>query len=198
METLLNTHPPKMVSTIYELAPTSKIAHLEAQLKILVEKAAITDLLNSYAVELDACGANKDNWSKGWEKNFHPDAYISYPFGERHGGIGVGKWASATMYQFVNYHHLSSNFQIWLDDPDLDGEYHTARGRSNLQAYHMFDDKDLWNHFAEGGYYLWGFKKLDGVWKIISLDLKVSWKMGRDTLNDRDIFHEINDKNGVC
>ena len=83
------------------------IAHLESQLRILVEKQAITDLLNSYAEELDKCGADTSNWSRGWEGNFHPDAHIAYPFGERHGGKEVGKWASATMKQFINYHHLS-------------------------------------------------------------------------------------------
>src|SRR5579859_6840118 len=102
------------------------IASLESQLSILVEKQAITELLNDYAIQLDACGTNKANWSEGWERNFHPEAYISYPFGERHGGVGVGKWASATMNQFVNYHHLSGNFQISLDKPDANGVYQTA------------------------------------------------------------------------
>jgi len=169
------------------------IAHLESQLCILVEKQAITDLLNSYAEELDKCGADTSNWSRGWEGNFHPEAHIAYPFGERHGGKGVGKWASATMKQFINYHHLSSNFQIKLDGPDQNGEYETAKGRSNLQAYHMFDEVDQWNHFAEGGYYLWGFRKNeDGVWKIIDLDLRVTWKVGKDVLNDQELFSQIN------
>jgi len=175
------------------------ISNLESQVHILVEKQAITDLLNSYAEELDKCGQDTSNWSRGWESNFHPDAHIEYPFGERYGGKGVGTWASATMRQFINYHHLSSNFQIKLDSPDEKGEYQTARGRSNLQAYHMFDETDMWSHFAEGGYYHWGFRKNeDGVWKIVDLDLKVSWKVGRDVLNDQELFSQINRSgNGV-
>ena len=166
------------------------ISRLESQVRILVEKQAITDLLNSYAEELDKCGADPSNWSTGWESNFHPDAHISYPFGSRHGGKGVGKWASATMKQFINYHHLSSNFQITLDQQDENGQYITARARSNLQAYHMLDE---WNHFAEGGYYFWGFRKdEEGNWKIIDLDLRVSWKVGKDILNDQELFRHIN------
>ena len=60
----------------------------------------------------------------------------------------------------------------------------------------MFDEMDSWSHFAEGEYYLWGFRKNEeGVWKIIDLDLRVTWKVGKDVLNDQELFSQIN-RNG--
>ena len=160
-----------------------RIQQLEGQVILMQEKENITALLNLYAEELDQCGPDPTNWSKGWEHCFHDDCFITYPFGSYQGKRGLGQWASTNMKKFVGYHHLSSNFQITLGTPDAKGQYTTASARTNLQAYHVLEH-DPSAHFAEGGFYQWTFEKDDiREWKIKGLKLHVTWISGSDILN---------------
>lgn len=140
---------------------------LNQELQLLIDRSAITDLLNRYGRAVD----DKD-WDT-WEECFTDDALVEFPFDHHEGKSGLGAWGEAALAPFEATHHMSSNFNIIP-------EGHTAAARSNLLAVHVMRRDEPGAHFDVGGFYDWILRWTDVGWKIQSVQLTILWTAGAD------------------
>ena len=136
----------------------------EADLRWLVDRARISELLHRYAFDIDT-----RSWDS-WKKLFLPDVIGEYPAVTYRGrdeltaGISrIDRWAATQ--------HLSTNHQI-----EIDGD--RARSVSYLQAVHVPQAGAKHEHYDMGGWYLHEFVRTPAGWRISRLKLVQSWSLG--------------------
>lgn len=150
----------------------TRLADLEARVRIMEDKAKLTDLLNYYARTLDLATSDPSYWPN-WESCFTEDCTAEYPYGRHEGREGLSAWVSSYHAPIHAFQHLSSNFEI-----EIDGD--TARARTNLFCACVFNADNPRDYFAEGGPYEWEFRRTAEGWKIKSVHLTVVWIAGND------------------
>ena len=111
----------------------------QAQLRWLVDRAQISDVLVEYARCADAA-----DWS-GMGELFTEDGQAVFAAGT-FPGRNFGDAAGAVMALFSGTHHMSTNHAI-----QIDGDRATTR--SYLQAIHLTDPDDNTQHHDVGGWY---------------------------------------------
>ncbi|HET6508993.1 MAG TPA: nuclear transport factor 2 family protein [Baekduia sp.] len=144
---------------------------LEEQVRWLLDRAAINDLLVEHARCLD----DKD-WD-GLQALFTEDGYLQLPFG-RIEADAMGSTSATHLDSYFATHHMSSNYAI-----ELDGD--TANARSYFSAAHVPSSEDLWAHGDIGGWYQTTFRRVDGRWRIATIDETFLWRIGRGAPDDR-------------
>ena len=149
-----------MPSTPPPLPPTAP----EDQLRWLVDRARIGDLLIEYA----RCADAKD-WD-GMAALFTEDGRFTSSFGS-FPGREFARYAAPIMEPFAAVQHYSTNHRI-----DLDGD--RASSRSYLQAIHVVDPEDQSRHADASGWYDHDWERIDGDWRIRTLELTIRWSAG--------------------
>lgn len=143
---------------------------IAAQVKWLVDRAQIGELLYSFASCLDT----KD--FQGYANNFADDGYVEIPEPTSRTGETFKMYKAKMpesmgpgLSQYKATHHISSNHQI-----KIDGD--VASSRSYLQATHIGDTP--FEHWAGGGWYDCTYRRTVQGWKFVSAKLSVSWISG--------------------
>jgi SnoaL-like domain len=145
----------------------------EEQVKIIIEKAQISDLLTRYFAAIDDKRLDK----KIVEATFSKDAEIVRP--DDVVIIGPDNIFNAHKKSFDRFkatHHLFSNFLI-----DISSDNATLR--ANLIANHIWkgkeDDPSLdGKYFLADGVFYAKAKKNDNTWLIYELRNRVVWRTG--------------------
>jgi ketosteroid isomerase-like protein len=133
------------------------------QLRWLVDRALISDLLIDFARRVDS------HDQAGYAANFTPDAVLDMPFGlfEGRDKIAAMRGPAPPM----GTHHLSTNHMI-----ELDGDL--ASSRTYLQATHIADVSDPHKFWQAGGWYDCEFARTSEGWKFTRVKLTVRWAGG--------------------
>src|SRR5258707_15190415 len=133
----------------------------QAQLRWLVDRAQIGDVLVEYARCADAA-----DWS-GMGELFTEDGQAVFAAGS-FPGRNFGDAAGAVMAAFFGTHHLSTNHAI-----EVDGD--RANTRSYLQAIHLTDPDDNPQHPAVGGWYDNELVRTPAGWQFTPAQLPSGW-----------------------
>ena len=142
-----------------------------AQLQWLVDRAAISDLLNDFARALD-----DQDW-EGYAANYAPDGVLDIAPTIRHEGrAGMAEFVAGSLGRYAGTHHLSSNHRI-----DVDGD--TATTRSYLLAAHVFDAAQPHRHADGAGWYLCSLRRLPEGWRFEHVRLVVRYVAGEPLLH---------------
>jgi 3-phenylpropionate/cinnamic acid dioxygenase small subunit len=148
---------------------TTSAAGLEAQVRALVDRAAISDLLFSYA----RCVDTRD-WD-GFVANFTDDAVLEYPWeGEwrRHEGrTGLAEKLDRSFGRYHATQHISTNHQISVDQD-------TATSTSYLWSAHIRSADSQEDHWDVGGWYHCRYIRTADGWRFTHLDLEAVWQTG--------------------
>lgn len=142
--------------------------NLEQRVQWLVDRAAISDLLCSFARALDT-----RDWAT-YAANYAEDGVLELP--DPQGGAPIvlrsGELRDAVPRSLGRYRatqHLSCNHQI-----EIDGE--RARSRSYLLAMHVgHGPREQW---SAGGWYDCEYIRTDAGWKFRRVGLSVVWLDG--------------------
>jgi hypothetical protein len=150
-----STHP-----TRYATPPPED---LEGQVRWLVDRARISDLLNDFARRVD----EKDQ--VGYAGNFAVDGVLVLPFGEFKGREVISEMHGPELPMVT--HHISSNHMI-----EIDGD--VARTRSYLQATHVADLTVPTKNWKAGGWYNCELQRSSDGWEFTRVELSVLWAGG--------------------
>jgi hypothetical protein len=146
---------------------TPSTAGLEAQVRLLVDRAAISDLLFSYSRCVDT-----KNWG-AFVANFTEDAVLEYPWeGEWRRHEGRAGLAEKLDRSFARYHatqHISTNHQISVD-------HDTATSTSYLWSAHIRSADDQEDHWDVGGWYHCRYVRTPDGWRYTHLVLEAVWQ----------------------
>lgn len=147
----------------------------ELTLEVLLDRAAISDVVNRYATGIDrrdwvlyrSCFADEAvfdfvSWSGGEPRHLRADDWV----------LGVQGGLSG----FDATQHISSNHVH-----QIDGD--SATCVSYMNALHYIVEDGNRQMQAIGGYYTNDFKRIAGEWRIVACKLTVTWEMG-----DRALF----------
>jgi SnoaL-like domain len=148
------------------------LAELTVQVRLLTDRAAISDLLVEFARTLD---------ERDWET--HTQLYL--PDGELilgdimrlHGHDQLRRTGSPQgLGQYAATWHLSSNHAITVD-----GDH--ARTRSYLLGVHLLrgdpQDEDLFRHADGAGWYDCTLRRTPAGWRFATVRIHEVWRAGR-------------------
>ncbi len=136
----------------------------QAQLRWLVDRAQISDVLVEYARCSDAA-----DWA-GMGELFTEDGQAVFAAGS-FPGRNFGDAAGAVMALFSGTHHMSTNHAI-----QIDGD--RANARSYLQAIHLTDPEDNTQHYDVGGWYDNELVRTPDGWRFTRVELSFVWTAG--------------------
>ena len=138
-------------------------ADIEGQVRWLVDRAQISDLLFDFARRVDT----KDQ--AGYAANFAVDAVLELPFGEFTGRDTIAAMPGPQLPELT--HHISANHMI-----EIDGD--NARTRSYLQATHIADGAAPTKNWKAGGWYDCELQRCADGWEFTRVKLSVIWAGG--------------------
>jgi hypothetical protein len=138
---------------------------VEGQVRWLVDRARISDLLLDFARRVD----EKDQ--AGYAANFAVDGVLELPFGEFSGRETILGMRGPQLPMVT--HHISANHMI-----EIDGD--TARTRSYLQATHVADLEVPTKNWKAGGWYDCQLQRCATGWEFTRVKLSVIWAGGDD------------------
>ena len=135
----------------------------EADLRAMMDRAAIERVLFDYCSGIDRCDEEL------LRSVYHPGAYDDHGVFKGDAGDFVTFALDSLRTMDLATQHLVSNIRI-----DLDGD--TARVESYLVARHVRDTDGGRQLLTFGGRYLDGFDRRGGVWKIAHRLVVVDWE----------------------
>ncbi|MCC7462122.1 MAG: nuclear transport factor 2 family protein [Gammaproteobacteria bacterium] len=144
-------------------------AELERQVRWLLDRAAISELLHGFARALDTRDyqAYADNYTEGGS--------IELPDPMRPGNtivlekVRMLELVPRSLGRYAATHHISSNHQI-----EIQGD--SATSRSYLQAVHVNGDPA--DHWSVGGWYDCDYVRTSAGWKFSRVRLTPIWLSG--------------------
>ncbi len=145
-------------------------AALARQVQWLMDRAALGDLLHSFAAALD---------TRDWDTyvgNYAEGAVLELPDPVRPGAVielrreDMAKKVPASLGRYRGTHHLSTNHQYWIDGD-------RARSRSYLQAVHVQGTPA--EHWSAGGWYDCEYQRTAAGWKFTRVRLTAVWIDGQ-------------------
>ena len=138
---------------------------MNAQLRILIDRAEITQLCDRYIMHLD-----RDRGSGAWLGSvFTEDAHVVFPSGEYNGIAELEKFQQVAHNTFPRTHHLGSNYDIAVDGDQ-------AHVRAHLMAVHVRQDPA--DHFTIGGHYEADAVRTPGGWRFSRFAADMVWTAG--------------------
>ncbi len=149
-----------------------ELVDLLSRVRVLLDKDAISTLLNKFAYSLDS----KD-WVD-WEECFAEGGTISVPSGTCTAGSSLSAWAQRALSGFAATLHVGTNFDMHFLDHD------TATARSKLIAVHVGDSTAPEDHYDLAGIYDWRLVRRHDGWRIQSVLLTRIAYTGVDPRND--------------
>lgn len=152
---------------------------LRHQLRALVDRAEITDLIDRFARDLDDYTFDQRPFDDDWVRSyFTEDASVEYPVGGGQGIDGVAGMIRRGMTPFQRTHHVTTNYVI-----DLDGD--RAALRWNLLATHVHAEstrlergEEPGARFTVGDYFEGEVVRTPAGWRFSRQTLHVTWAEG--------------------
>ncbi|TQN28436.1 uncharacterized protein (TIGR02246 family) [Haloactinospora alba] len=142
----------------------------DARLRLLLERAEISDLLVQFARCLD------ERDFVGYARLFTADCLLRLPGAQHQGREGLAAFVAADLGRYHRTHHMSTNHQIEVrEDGDAGGEGDTATSRSYLHAVHLRSDQDPTDWWSVGGWYDNTYRREEGRWRIHTVDVTPVW-----------------------
>ncbi|MEU0742200.1 nuclear transport factor 2 family protein [Streptomyces sp. NPDC006134] len=138
---------------------------VDTQIRLLVDRAAITEVLHSFARHLD------EKEFEGYAALFTEDGVLELPDTAHRGRAGLADFVRADLGRYHRTHHISANHQITVQGT-------TARSRSYLHAVHVPESGDPTHWWAVGGWYDNTYRKEDDAWLIASVRVTPVWRGG--------------------
>ena len=146
-----------------------------ANLEQLLDRTAITDVVNSYATGLD-----RRNWPL-LRSIFTDEIDMEYSsVGIKPGRFTADKWVRNSEVLFAGFgatQHTLSNHAF-----EFSGD--TARCTAYMRAEHFIEDAPVDNRWTIGGYYVVDLKRVDARWRIYAMALHVTWQTGNRQLSN--------------
>ncbi|MFJ4620714.1 nuclear transport factor 2 family protein [Streptomyces sp. NPDC088812] len=131
------------------------------QLRWLVDRAAISDLLIDFARALD----DKD-W-EGYAANYAEDGVLAIsPTVAHTGRAGLAEFVAGSLGRYAGTHHLSTNHAIAIDGDE-------ATTRSYLVAAHVLDASDPSRHADGAGWYRCRLRRTPQGWRFTHVALEI-------------------------
>jgi hypothetical protein len=149
-----------------------ELALLRHRVKVLTDRAEITEVCDRYVNRLDAA-RHEDTW---FGSVFTEDVHLTFPFGEYKGFEGLADFQRMARTTFERTHHLASNHTIDLypeDDEDR------ARVRVHLMAMHVRRREEPGVHFGIGGHYDAELVRTPAGWRIRRFTFDLVWNAGQ-------------------
>jgi hypothetical protein len=148
------------------MPPTNPPTDRDEQLRWLVDRAAISDLLVDFARALD-----EQDW-EGYAANYAPEGTLGFDGHIAHAGRdGLVEFVSAGLGRYAGTHHISANHAITVEDD-------VARSRSYLIAAHVFDAVHPERHADGAGWYDCTMRRTPDGWRFTSVMLTVRYVSG--------------------
>jgi hypothetical protein len=159
----------------------SDIETLQRQVRMLLDRAEISDLVDRFSRDLDDYTLEERRFDVAWVRSyFTEDASVEYPVGSATGAERIAALIDGRgMAPFQRTQHVTTNYVI-----DLDGD--RASVRFNLIATHVHAEdvrqrlgEPLGAHFTVGDYYEGETVRTDAGWRFSRQALHVTWTEGR-------------------
>ena len=153
----------------------SAVAPFEQQLRTLLDRAELSELIDRYVLTLDT--ADHRSRDIDWYRTiFTDDVRLTFPIGEHHGVSGLPEFQRHAKLWWKDTHHQSSNHVF-----EIDGDL--AQLRAQLTATHVAHEADSAapgsSHFDVGGFYEATAVRTARGWRIDRLDFTVVWSTGQ-------------------
>jgi ketosteroid isomerase-like protein len=149
------------------MPPINPPTDAAAQLRWLVDRAAISDLLIDFARALD-----DQDW-EGYAANYAEDGVLAIsPTIGHTGRDGMATFVAGSLGQYAGTHHLSANHAITVDGD-------TATSRSYLIAAHIFDADDPYRHADGAGWYRCRLRRTEDGWRFTHVSLEIRYLSGQ-------------------
>ena len=144
-------------------------------LQQLLDRAAITDVVNRYATGLD-----RRDWPL-LRSIFTEEIEMEYSsVGIKPGRYVADKWVRSSEVLFAGFgatQHTLSNHSF-----DLHGD--AARCVAYMRAEHFIEDAPAENRWTIGGYYVVDLRRSGEGWLIHAMELHVTWQTGNRALSN--------------
>ena len=149
--------------------PLGYDGRMEAELRLLLDRAEISDVVNAYATGLD-----RGDWEL-YRSIFSDEIEMDFvSVGLRQGSYKADEWVESARRLFAGLdatQHTSTN------------HVHEIRGDeatcvSNMQAEHFVSDDSGQQRWTIGGYYINELVRTDAGWKLRKITLTVTWTQG--------------------
>jgi SnoaL-like domain len=145
-------------------------------LQELLDRAAITDVVNRYATGLD-----RRDWPL-LRSIFTDEIDMEYTsVGLKPGRYSADKWVRSSEVLFAGFgatQHTLSNHAITLH-----GDH--AEAVVYMRAEHFIEDLvPAENRWTIGGYYVASLSRVTAGWKIHAMELRVTWQTGNRQLSN--------------
>jgi len=135
------------------------------------DKLAVTECVYRYAT-----GVDTRDWAM-YRSVFADEVefdFSSYGPGLPPMTMAADDWVAAQMPLFAGLaatHHMMSNPLV-----ELDGD--SAQITMYVRAHHVFDPEDPESYYTIGGYYRNRLVRQRGHWKLVRVNLNVTWRRG--------------------
>jgi hypothetical protein len=146
-----------------------------SNLEQLLDRAAITDVVNRYATGLD-----RRDWPL-LRSIFADEIDMQYSsVGIKPGRYSAEKWVRSSEVLFAGFgatQHTLTNHAF---------EFHgdAARCVAYMRAEHFIEDAPSDNRWTIGGYYVVDLKRGSSGWRIHAMELHVTWQTGNRQLSN--------------
>lgn len=148
--------------------PQAVPATADDQLRWLVDRACISDLLVAYARAVDM----KD--FVGLASLFAEDGALELPFA-RVPKRDIATSSAKHLGQYWATHHLSANHAIGIRGD-------SAQSRSYFVAAHVPDGRELERHADTAGWYDNTYRRIADVWQFVTVRVTFIWRLGGSRL----------------
>jgi ketosteroid isomerase-like protein len=150
---------------------TTELDTLRDQVRWLVDRAEIDDLVDRFSRDLDDFTRDRRSFDVAWVRRyFTDDATVAYPVGSASGAAAIAALIDGTgMAPFQRTQHVTANHLV-----ELDGD--RAAVRFNLIATHVLAKDGT--HFTVGDYYEGTVLRTAEGWRFTDQSLTVTWTDG--------------------
>jgi hypothetical protein len=147
---------------------TDDVAAMGIRLRVLTDRAEVSELCDRYVLHLD-----KDRDNDDWLASvFTEDAHLIFPMGEYKGLDGLAAFQRMARDTFSRTHHLSSNYVIRMDGD-------RAEVRAHLMAVHVRERAEPGVHFDIGGHYEAEAVRTPAGWRLRRFVFDLVWHAGQ-------------------
>ncbi|MCU1368482.1 MAG: hypothetical protein JWN39_4121 [Ilumatobacteraceae bacterium] len=141
------------------------------------DKLAVAECVYRYAT-----GVDTRDWAM-YRSVFADEVefdFSSFGPGQAPATMAADRWVAGVKPMFEGLaatQHMMSNPLV-----DLDGD--RARITMYVRAHHVLDPADPESYYTVGGHYRNRLERASGDWRLVRVELVVTWRMGRPEIMD--------------
>lgn len=150
---------------------------MQQQLQNLVDRAAVSELIDRYTILLDQQDA--EGFDDSWPASvFTEDCHLEFPIGSYSSIDRLAEFHYRAKQKFSDTHHLSSNHAIVLDGDRADVRFHMLAVHEHPEETRRRQPVDPGPLFKIGGYYEAESVRTKDGWRFKSWVFHVVWTEG--------------------